>query len=233
MEKETPVHWGENRNSEINSAAGKAPEIHHLLQSLRPDVLIGTETWLDHDIASSELFPPEYKVYRKDRNRNGGGVLIAVLKTLVTTEEPLLCPNLPCEILWIRINIKNRRDLLIGSYYRPDDGDEPSQLRMAESIKLACDSRNAIVVLGGDFNFPSWDWENSILKRDCGYPRLHRAFKESLEELQLEQIVKTPTRGENVLDLLVTSHPGLFPHIEIVPGISDHDIVYAELQVTR
>ncbi|KAL8615260.1 hypothetical protein ACOMHN_051752 [Nucella lapillus] len=177
-------------NVNLHSAAGKVPEIHHLLQSLRPDVLIGTETWLDQDIASSELFPPEYKIYRRDRNRNGGGVLIAVLKTLVTTEEPDLCPHIPCEILWIKIKMKNRRDLLIGSYYRPDDGDEPSQLRMAESLKLACDSRNATVVLGGDFNFPSWDWENSILKHNCNYSRLHQNFKESLEELQLEQIVK-------------------------------------------
>ncbi|KAL8603552.1 hypothetical protein ACOMHN_052781 [Nucella lapillus] len=35
-------------------------------------------------------------------------------------------------------------------------------------------------------------------------------------------------RGENTLDIFLTSHPSLVPRIEPLPGISDHDIVYLE-----
>ena len=40
-----------------------------------PDVIIGTETWLNPSVGSSELFPPCYTVIRKDRQDSYGGVL--------------------------------------------------------------------------------------------------------------------------------------------------------------
>ena len=46
------------------------------------DLIVLTETHLDHSILDSEMFPFHYTVFRKDRKingRNGGGVLIAVL----------------------------------------------------------------------------------------------------------------------------------------------------------
>ena len=159
-------------NVNFQSAKGKTAAITHLIDSLRPDILIGCETWLDPTISSSENFPPGYKIYRKDRNRHGGGVLIAVSDSLTNMEEPTLSHS-SCEILWIKVKLKNAKDLLIGSYYRPHESDEPSLTAMSESLQSACNNTNSIVVLGGDFNFPSWDWSNDILKRPCSYPKLH------------------------------------------------------------
>ena len=56
---------------------GKTGDIFNLLDSNRPDILIGTETWLDASILDSEFLPPAYKVFCRDRNREGG-VLIAL-----------------------------------------------------------------------------------------------------------------------------------------------------------
>jgi hypothetical protein len=180
-------------------------------------------------IASSEIFPPTFKIYRKDRNRNGGGVLIAVTDNLVSTEEPSLDrPN--CEILWVKVKLKGKKDLLIGSYYRSPDSNAESLSEMAESSRCAC-STNAIVVLGGDYNFPGWDWEKKVLKKGAPCPRLHQQFRDIIADLGMDQIVEKPTRGDNILDLLVTNHPNIFPRIEIAPDLSDHDIVYSELQL--
>jgi len=33
------------------------------------------------------------------------------------------------------------------------------------------------------------------------------------------------------LDLIVTNHPTCFRRIEVIPGLSDHDIVYAEIDI--
>jgi hypothetical protein len=216
-------------NINFQSAPSKVAEISHLLQSLKPDVIFGTETFLASEVATSEVFPPGYKVYRRDRNRKGGSVLLAVLDSLVSTEEPDLSrPN--CEIIWVKVKLRGCKDLLLGSYYRPDVSDEGSLRELDVSLRLACSS-DAIIVLGGDFNLPGWDWETKTLKASTPFVNLHHHFKDLLDDLGLDQIVEEPTRDKNTLDLYVTNRPNLFPHLEIAPGLSDHAVVYAEFQL--
>ena len=38
-------------------------------------------------------------------------------------------------------------------------------------------------------------------------------------------MVKEPIRGENILDLFMTTNPTLVNLVSIIPGLSDHDIV--------
>ena len=45
------------------------------------------------------------------------------------------------------------------------------------------------------------------------------------------QIIEEPTRGTNILDLIATNHPSSFRRTEIIPGVSDHDIVYTEIYI--
>ena len=45
----------------------------------------------------------------------------------------------------------------------------------------------------------------------------------------LEQMVTSPTRGQNILGLFLTTKPTLVNKISIMPGLSDHDIVLAEV----
>ena len=44
-------------------------------------------------------------------------------------------------------------------------------------------------------------------------------------------MVEEPTRGENTLDLILTNNPSTFMRTETIPGISDHDIVFAEIDM--
>jgi len=47
----------------------------------KPDIILGNESWLSPDIKSSEIFPDNYNIYRKDRiSDNHGGVFQAVEK---------------------------------------------------------------------------------------------------------------------------------------------------------
>ena len=41
----------------------------------------------------------------------------------------------------------------------------------------------------------------------------------------LSQLVVTPTRGTNILDLFITNFPSLVTSVSTIPGISDHEIV--------
>ena len=47
----------------------------------------------------------------------------------------------------------------------------------------------------------------------------------------LEQMVTSPTRGQNILDLIFTTSPTLVDDITVVPGLSDNDIVLAQVNV--
>ena len=42
------------------------------------DIIAVTETLLDSNIDDSEFAPHSYSVFRRDRNRHGGGVMIFV-----------------------------------------------------------------------------------------------------------------------------------------------------------
>ena len=45
-------------------------------------------------------------------------------------------------------------------------------------------------------------------------------------------MVEEPTRGENTLDLILSNNPSTFTRTETIPGISDHDIVFSEIDIT-
>ena len=49
-------------NINFQSASAKRAEIHYLLESQKPDIILGTETWLVPTIATAEIMPDSYKV---------------------------------------------------------------------------------------------------------------------------------------------------------------------------
>ena len=94
------------------------------IHSTKPDIIIGTETWLNSNINSIEIFKPDwgYTVYRKDRpNQSYGGVLIAVSNNLISSEATEL--DTTCEILWVYINLIGCKSLHFGAFYRPPQND--------------------------------------------------------------------------------------------------------------
>ncbi|CAG2244059.1 unnamed protein product [Mytilus edulis] len=91
--------------------------------------------------------------------------------------------------------------------------------------------RNELNAKGGDFNLPGWDWNNRSLKPNTTYPHLHYFFGNSLDDTCLTQIVDVPTRKDNILDLIITNLPNQVQRVEVIPGLSDHDIVFAEFAI--
>ena len=53
----------------------------------------------------------------------------------------------------------------------------------------------------------------------------------TLNDCALTQLIEEPTRHENTLDLMITNIPSLVYRQEVVPGISDHDAVYIEMNI--
>ena len=81
------------------------------------------------------------------------------------------------------------------------------------------------MLLGGDFNLPGINWDEEQPNTGSTCLPLSRELIRIASDFSLSQINSTPTRGENILDLLFTSHPSLMKSTYVTPGISDHDIL--------
>ena len=71
----------------FQSIREEKPLFYTFIDSNKPDIIVGTETWLTAEIHDNEIFPPElgYTVYRRDRiDKRGGGVIILVNSKFTT-----------------------------------------------------------------------------------------------------------------------------------------------------
>ena len=216
-------------NVNFQSMIGKKAETYELIERTKPDIIIGTETWLKSDIKDSELLTKHYKIYRKDRNRVGGGVMIGVKEDLQSTEINNL--NSDCEVLWVKILTRTQKPVYVCSFYRPDVKDIEGLQKFEDTLKKASEIKNVQLIVAGDFNLRYWDWVDMKLKPKASYVDSHREFVELLDDLGMQQMVLEPTRESNILDLVLTNTPDLIPRVEVIPGLSDHNIVYFEYNV--
>ena len=54
-------------NVNCYSIVGKVAEFSNLLQATRPDIIVGTKSWLTKSHTDAEIFPRGFTVYRRDR----------------------------------------------------------------------------------------------------------------------------------------------------------------------
>ena len=71
------------------SIKNKKAELHTIIDSAKPDIILGNESWLTPDIKNSEIFPESFDAVRKDRVSDAhGGVFVAFKRDLLCTETP-------------------------------------------------------------------------------------------------------------------------------------------------
>ena len=86
------------------SIKNKTAELHTIIDSAKPDIILGNESWLTPDIKNLEIFPEYFDAVRNDRASDAyGGVFIAFKRDLLCTETLKLDTN--CEIVWCKMNV--------------------------------------------------------------------------------------------------------------------------------
>lgn len=213
----------------FQSLRKKKTDLQITIDNTDPDLIFGSETWLDPSIATSEIFPEGYTVYRKDRNSRGGGVLLAIKNSLSSAHQPEL--DTEAEMIWAKISPPNSRDLYLCSYYRPPKSDTLQELRQSIS-KISQNAAHNIWV-AGDFNCPNIDWPT--LTTPMG-DQLSHTLLDLVSDMHFTQVVEEPTRGKNVLELFLTTNPSLIESVHSIPGISDHDtipLINSNLKIPR
>ena len=168
-------------------------------------------------------------MFRKDRERDShGGVFVAVKNEYIASEEKELNTN--CESLWISIHIKGLKPTYIGAFYRPPSTGQ-EYLRELE-ISLSKIPKTASVWLMGDFNLPDITWSSNSFRTGGRNPSCSQIMLDLVNDFNLTQIVESPTRDRNILDLCFVSHPSLVEYCNVIPGISDHDAVIVKTKMT-
>ena len=107
----------------LNNVRGlktKMTTTKRIIEEEKPVMFALVETKLrKNDVIETEF--PDYKMERVDRDEDGGGVLIAIRKTLkqtwITTKE---CKQHNCDMLWVKMD-NNKIRMKIGIVYMPQE----------------------------------------------------------------------------------------------------------------
>ena len=164
-------------------------DTHALLETQDIDILIGNETHLDNSIVSSEIFPPNFAIYRKDRNRNGGGVCIPVKDSIPSME---ISTNVTSEQIWVQIHAHDKQ-INIGSIYRPPN-DKDVTLNDLDHVLKMNKTQNSHTIVGGDLNLGSIDWENGSVYESGQGSTYCNHLLEICKDHCLEQMVTDTNR---------------------------------------
>ena len=92
-----------------------------------------------------------YKLFRKDRNSRGGGLIFYINESIVS--KKLSFVNVPIEIesLFVELNFRNQKWLLGGIYKPPSFSETDFIKTLNHSLNFYCQQYEKIVILG-DFN---------------------------------------------------------------------------------
>jgi endonuclease/exonuclease/phosphatase (EEP) superfamily protein YafD len=126
------------------------------------------------------------------------------------------------EIEWVKEKMKNNKDLLVGSLYMPHR--EQQHLEELSKSPEKIENHNITkIVLTGDFNCPDIRWDTQTACEP------DREIQPGLADL-MDANNLTPTRENNLLDLVFVSNPTLVKSSVNVPEISDHEIIITDFE---
>jgi hypothetical protein len=169
-------------------------EFWNLVDTYKPDIIIGTEMWLRKEIGNAEIFRADFKTFRRDRHARVGDVFICVKN------------NIACSRLWvdddfeiIALEVKGSDPKytwkIIGIYRAPNEYIRVIEKLAARTGFLGNSMKQGII--GGDLNLPQVDWKGVVKGTS-----LTQAFINILVwDNGYTQVVGKPTREDSSLDV--------------------------------
>ena len=192
------------------SICNKVMEFNTFLDVTMPDIILGTESWLKPEIGNPEIFPPDFNVFRRDRQhsqkKSGGGVFILVKKESTCSEVKL---DIACEFVAVKLELKGQKHVTIGCFYRPPWVDDSYMTDFTETLDNINPGRDGNIWIGGDFNLPRINWETMATTPGNTTITQSEILLQSTGDHSLTQVVNYDTRKGSTLDLLFTTAPPL------------------------
>ena len=194
----------------------KVDELQAVVETNNISVVVVTESWLNDSIPSTAInIGQSFNIFRKDRLMPGGGVLVYVHNDLPTKRLVNVEVN-DKEVLWL-LHTPHRTPrpfsclITVGLYFPPgksaSEGKELNDYITDNLDNLLKEKPSAGIMITGDFN--------------------HLNPRQLCQRFGLRRIVKAPTRGQNILDQILTNMHHLYNDAQHLPplGRSDHQCI--------
>ena len=212
-----------------NSVVGKINMIQSIVHTYSPDLVAITETKIDNNIQDNELLSDDFTLWRKDRNRSGGGVLIAVANKSKFVILDSKIENGECISLCLQIHPLLKIRVIV--FYRP-----PSEQNLNDFELIVDEYKHENCILIGDMNFPDIAWSSDytgVVKTNSSRKSFHENALEIIDNADLIQLVHEPTHKlGNTLDLMLVNRSALnelYYKCDVLPYISDHKMLLADV----
>jgi hypothetical protein len=195
----------------------------------KADIITLSETWLDGTISDDDITLTGYVIFRRNRDRHGGGVMVYARESIpVKRRYDLELKDIEC--IWLEINTLSGI-LLVGAYYRPPGTSEPEKdlflTSLQTSIDMALATNSKSILILGDLTFYNSHTESELKNRLVNLVRTN----------DFRQLIDQPTRitatSEYLLDLIITDSPGYILNSGVTIPICnvDHHGVFCKLKL--
>lgn len=204
-----------------------------------------TETWLNNSVSDSVVINnSHYSIFRTDRLSNtvdddniGGGVCII----FNTDTVKLSRINLPQTYSHIELSVADivsnhsKITRLFVAYRPPGANREPSAVSYTTDLCTCIENLLPLqgsIIIVGDFNFPSINWQNDNCIK-CNNFSCVGIFLTLHYKLGLQQFVQSPTRNNNILDLILSNDSNGILNVEIAEpfSTSDHNSIIFDILI--
>ena len=233
-DKELRICTVNMRSLKPNDRSIKLDEMYSTLGIDKNFDIIGvTETWLDNNVDDELINLPNYQVFRRDRDRHGGGVAIYVSHSIPV--KHLHDFNIrDIEIVCVELKLAKKR-IVIACIYRPP-GNRTDANTLIEHfqfvINMMIDKDPESIIILGDFNDRCLNWHDSHSQSELG-----TKLRDCVSGNLLFQIIEEPTHyapnSNSLLDLIITDSPGYILDSGVGVPIGDpyHCYVFCRLSI--
>ena len=130
-----------------------------------------------------------------------------------------------CEVIAATL-LHGDQKTIICSIYRPPTTDITYLQNLISILKDLTHANPATPIwVGEDLNLLNIEWSSNSIT-DNRYPIiLCDQILDFVSDYGYSQIVQSPTRNNNILDIFLTNQPLFIESYEVIPGISDHEVV--------
>ena len=134
----------------MNSVRNKFEPVQEIIQNTF-DIFLVCETKIDSSFPNQQFCIPEYRIFRKDRNARGGGLLFYINQDLnckVLNKYPTLQD---LEILVLELKLSKTNWLVVGAYKPPSLNDIAFTSEISNILTFYRSTHDNILLMG-DFN---------------------------------------------------------------------------------
>ena len=152
------------------------------------DICLLSETKLDDSFTTAQFCVEGYHTpFRKDRHKNGGGLMFLVNQNLIVTEKKIKSLPEDIEAIFLELNLRKQKLIIVGVYRPPT---QPVEYFISNLRKQLSDLKCENIIVLGDFNL---DYREERLT-------------DFMQEYDLSNLVKEPTCFKSVTNPSAIDH---------------------------